>query len=282
MQYLDYNECKQRGTFDFPIEFYHINETHPQYTMPYHWHVEYEIIRILEGGFEVSLDAEEFSAKKDDIVFISGGTLHAGIPKDCIYECIVFDLNMLLNKDDITRKFIEPILNRTLLIKNHMKESAPKLHNVIWQLFDAFYEKPLGYQLIVKGALFEMFGIIYEQDFFTPASLKAPSNHKRIMQLKQVLEYIENQYSSPITLQQLSKIAGMSPKYFCQFFQEMTHKSPIDYLNYYRIERACHQLINTDTSITELSLNCGFNDLSYFIKTFKKYKGITPNKYRKQ
>ena len=70
----------------------------------------------------------------------------------------------------------------------------------------------------------------------------------------------------------------MSPKYFCRFFQEMTHRSPVDYLNYYRIERACYQLLTTNDTITEVAYNAGFNDL---IKTFKKYKGTTPKQYLK-
>ena len=74
----------------------------------------------------------------------------------------------------------------------------------------------------------------------------------------------------------------MTPKYFCRFFLEMTHRTPIDYLNYQRIEHACYQLVTTDASITDIAYSCGFNDLSYFIKTFKKYKGITPGKYASQ
>ena len=61
----------------------------------------------------------------------------------------------------------------------------------------------------------------------------------------------------------------------------MTYRTPIDYLNYYRIERACYQLLTTNHSITEIAYSSGFNDLSYFIKTFKKYKGVTPKNYLK-
>ncbi|QHQ62445.1 cupin domain-containing protein [Anaerocolumna sedimenticola] len=68
MQYIDYNERKMRGTFDFPIEFYHIDSQHPQYAMPYHWHVEYEIIRILEGTFTISLDENEIRAEQGDVI----------------------------------------------------------------------------------------------------------------------------------------------------------------------------------------------------------------------
>lgn len=58
--------------------------------------------------------------------------------------------------------------------------------------------------------------------------------------------------------------------------------TPMDYVNQYRIEQACHQLLTTDFPITEVAFNCGFNDSSYFIKVFKKYKGTTPKKYLKQ
>ncbi|WMJ88055.1 AraC family transcriptional regulator [Anaerocolumna sp. MB42-C2] len=281
MQYIDYNERKIRGTFDFPIEFYHIDSQHPQYAMPYHWHVEYEIIRILEGSFTVSLDENEFQAEHGDVIFINSGTLHAGIPNNCIYECIVFDMNMLMKKDTVCQKYIQDIMNHVININQFYKKQSSEFHKAVWQLFDVMDHKSYGYQLIVQGCLYQFLGIILEHGDYVTDSLQTPQNHRRILQLKQVLELIENSYPDQITLDQLSKAAGMSPKYFCRFFQEMTHKSPIDYLNYYRVERACYQLLNTDTSITDISYGVGFNDLSYFIKSFKKYKGITPAKYRK-
>ncbi len=281
MQYMDYNERKMRGTFDFPVEFHHIDSQHPQYAMPYHWHIEYEIIRILEGCFTISLDEKEFHAKKDDIIVINSGTLHAGIPENCVYECIVFDMNMLVKKDNICLKFIQDIMNHVINIKEFFTGKDTEFHRTVWQLFDVLDKKNYGYQLIVQGCLYQLIGTILENGNYVTDSLQTPQNHRRILQLKQVLEVIENSYSSVITLEELSRAACMSPKYFCRFFQEMTHKSPIDYLNYYRVERACFLLLNTETSITDITYNVGFNDLSYFIKSFKKYKGITPAKYRK-
>lgn len=99
-------------------------------------------------------------------------------------------------------------------------------------------------------------------------------------QLRSVLEYIESNYAESITLSQLSARAGMSPKYFCRFFQSIVHKTPMEYLNYYRIERACCELADTDTSVTEVGYNCGFHDTSYFIRIFKREKGITPGHIR--
>ncbi len=282
VQYLNYNECKQRGRFDFPIEYYHVENTHPQYIMPFHWHVEYEIIRILKGSFIISLDEEEIKAKSGDVIFIPGGTLHACTPTNCIYECVVFDMRMLLDKDGITRRYIELIDDQTLRINPILTCEGTRLHDTIWRLFDSFCKETMGYEMIVKGTLYEIFGTLLERNLFNHTSFVPLGNQRRINQLKHALELIEEQYSTTITLKQLSKAAGMSSKYFCKFFQDMTHKSPMNYLNFYRIERACYQLIHSDSSIIEISMNCGFNDVSYFIKTFRKYKGTTPSKYRKQ
>ena len=49
LQIIDQNEDRPRGTYEFPFEFHHIDQSHPRYVMSYHWHVEYEIIRILTG-----------------------------------------------------------------------------------------------------------------------------------------------------------------------------------------------------------------------------------------
>ena len=62
----------------------------------------------------------------------------------------------------------------------------------------------------------------------------------------------------------------------------MSHETTVDYLNRQRIEEACLQLAATDDSITEIAYRNGFNDLSYFIRTFKKYKGMTPGKYKRR
>jgi AraC-like DNA-binding protein len=281
MNSLDYNECKIRGSFEFPIEFYHLEESSNQYTMTYHWHVEYEIIRILQGELLISLDGKEMKSVSGDVVFINSGVLHSGIPKNCVYECIVFDINMLLGSHDICKVQIQSFSSLSLIINNRFPKADFDFCKIVKKLFTAMSEKYFGYEFLVKGCLYQIFGTILQKEYYITNNLQTPQNHKRILKLKQVLELIEAEYSYTISLEQLSKSAGMSSKHFCLFFKEMTNKSPIDFLNQYRIEHACYQLENTDDSITTIAYNCGFNDLSYFIKTFKRYKGTTPKQYMK-
>lgn len=69
MHDLDRNEDRLRGTYEFPFEFHHIEPSHPRYVMSYHWHVEYEIIRILKGSLSVTLD-EKASQQQREISFL--------------------------------------------------------------------------------------------------------------------------------------------------------------------------------------------------------------------
>ena len=281
MKYLEYNEIKERGTFDFPIEFYYVDEMHPRYRMSYHWHIEHEIIRVLKGTLTIYLNQTEILAKEGDIVFIIDGILHSAEPNNCIYECIVFNINMLFKENFSGIKYIENIINHTIIINDYFPKSDSALNKIIFNLFEAIKYKKTGYELMVLGYLYQIFSLIYSNKMYSKDYLYTQKNSKKIIQLKKVLKLIEESYSFPLTLDDLSKVVGMSPKYFCKFFYEMVHRTPIDYLIYYRIECASYQLVTTNLSITDIAYNCGFNDLSYFIKSFKKYKGSTPSKYSK-
>lgn len=281
MKHEGYNESRQRGRFDFPIEFHAVTYHHPRYNMPYHWHIECELIRILQGEYFFSLNEIEIHAKAGDILFISDGVVHGGYPLDisCIYECIVFDMAALLKDNNICKHTIQNILEHNLLINHYFTKDNHSIHHTIWNLFDAMSKQKSGYEFIVQGSLYHFIGLVLEQKLYASNDQNLSGTHKHIKQLKQAFRLIDSSYSSAISLEKMANAAGLSPKYFCKFFQKMTHRTPIDYLNYYRIECACKNLTTGGLSVTETAYECGFNDLSYFIKTFKRYKGTTPNKY---
>ncbi|GAA0856267.1 AraC family transcriptional regulator [Clostridium nitritogenes] len=281
MKYFDYKENKQHGTFDFPIEFYHVTPNHSRYNMPYHWHTECEIIRILEGEFILFIDEDKIVARKNDLLFIHGGIFHGGLPNNCIYECIVFDMKLLLKDNHACTKQIYDIINHNKVIAPKLPSNIKDLNTCCTSLFESMRLKNIGYEFITQGSLYYLIGAILENKLYMKNDNHTKKTKERFLQFKNVITLIENEYQNPLTLEDLSRASGMSPKYFCRFFNEMSNKTPIEYLNYYRIEIACEKLLATELSITEIALNCGFNDVSYFIKTFKKYKGLTPKKYLK-
>lgn len=281
MQFLDYHENKQHGTYDFPFEFYHVDQNHPQYIMSYHWHSEYEIIRILTGELRVTLDEKTVEAKEGDILFVNGGVLHAAMPAACVYECLVFDLDSFQHSTTVCRTMMQEIADHTILVDDFFPPETAGIHQTVWNIFDTMKERAEGYELSVFGLLYAFLGQIYSTHSYHEDTGSSRRNYKRLTQMRSVLELIESHYHEPLTLPMIANAAGMSPKYFCRFFAAMTHRKPMEYLNHYRIEKACCELSSSDTSVTEIAYDCGFSDLSYFIKTFKRYKGITPGKYKR-
>lgn len=281
MKYFDFKEEKEHGTFDFPIEFYHVTQDHPRYNMDLHWHTQCEIIRVLEGEFSLILDDEKILSKAGDILFIHDGVVHGGTPLNCVYECIVFDMNLLLKKNITCTKLLSDIINHNKIINTVI--SGHNDHIDIWcnYLFEAINSKEPGFELIVQGSLYNLLGMILRSGLYKTKSTSTKRTSTSLQELKTVLTLLEEKFSEPLTLEDLSKSVGMTPKYFCRFFHQMTNKTPIEYLNYYRIDVACELMLTKDICITDVALDCGFNDVSYFIKTFKKYKGITPKQYIK-
>jgi len=75
---------------------------------------------------------------------------------------------------------------------------------------------------------------------------------------------------------------GLNEQYFCRFFRKALGLSPIEYLNEYRIRQAKHLLKDSDLPVTEVCLDCGYNNMGNFLREFRRYTNTTPLQYRKQ
>ena len=272
-----FHEQKLRGSFAFPIEYHFVDQSHPRYEMPFHWHTEYELITVSEGRFRLSLDGEETVLEGGECALLQGGTVHGGSPENAVYECLVFDLRGLLD-DSKMSEAVYGLLEAGRLTRSFGRQD--NISDIILKMFSAMRRKQMGYELEVKGLTYQLLASLIGGGYLTDQKVFEPNEYRRIVKLKNVLRYMHDNYSSPLSLGELAERIEMSPKYFCRFFKEMVNKTPIDYLNYYRIERACEMLTDGDRNITETAFACGFNDVSYFIKTFKKYKGTSPKRYR--
>lgn len=277
MNYSELYENKRRGSFDFPIELYYVDENSPRYHMPLHWHLEYELITILSGSFELSLDGRSVRLQEGDCVWIGDGVVHGGTPEECIYECVVFDLGTLLHDTPVCSRSAAEFLASSNGFTTIMKKGTA-CASLADKIFEAMEKEQRGYEWTTVGLMWQLMGTLLSTNESHSLVIQDRSHINR---LKNVLTYIRDNYSSPIELEELARVAGMSPKYFCRAFSQVTGRTPISYLNYYRIETAGERLLMTNESITDISFACGFNDASYFSKMFLKEKGITPSKFRK-
>lgn len=284
MHYFSYNENKHHGTTDFPVAYYYVDQAHPQYNMPFHWHKEWEIIHILQGSLSLSVDGQEYNAQKGDVLILREGALHGGAPQHCVYECLNFDLDTLYSNVRSVRDYLRPFFRNKFFPTTYFPSYFPEIYAIIDGLLFPFRsDKDEGLcRLLTLGNISRLFAVLLENRFYYENSGETSDVVSKITQLKPVLEYVEAHFSEPLTLDELSKIIGMNPKYFCRFFNSITQQTPMNYVNYYRIEQAANLLSNTNMSVTEVGLECGFNDTGHFVKTFKKHKNITPKQYQKR
>lgn len=225
------------------------------------------------------------SCPPGDSAFISSGVTHGGAPleaQSCCYECLLLDLDTIFQSGSPTRVYehkIFDLLNQKILIHNYFPAECTIINTTINHMLDLLRFKPDSYALLLQGYTFLLCGQLFQNQFYS--RVPAMSTQKKVLHLKKVLTFIDDHYSEDIRLSDLAACANMNGNYFCRYFRELTHRTPLDYLNYYRVEAACEQLSYTNKTITEIAYDCGFHDASYFVKVFKRYKKVTPSEYTK-
>lgn len=95
------------------------------------------------------------------------------------------------------------------------------------------------------------------------------------------MAFIHTYYDKNLNLEEISRLANMSPYYFCRKFKDRYGVNYVKYLNTYRMEQSKALILDTDLSLSEIAVTVGIHDLSYFSKLFKSTVGQSPNQFRK-
>ncbi len=275
------NELKQHGQEDFPFELYKVNAEHPKYEMAFHWHTNLELIRVLEGELSLTLDNRQHRLNAGDVAIINSETVHGATPKNSVYECLVFNLAFLKTGNADCDEFIDELLSHGCFLKEN--PTLPTVRALVWRIFDEIGENGVGTPFKIIGLMHELLGEAWQKnEFISHLPPSSVQDEQKNLKLKAALKFIRENFNQELTLEEIASQAGLSCKYFCKFFKDMTGTTPINYLMTYRIERAARKLLGSDLTVTQIAYDCGFNDASYFIKIFKSFKGVPPKEYRKK
>ena len=159
MRYIDYQEKSVRGTFGFPIQLYYVDYTHPQYEMPLHWHLECELILVLKGHFDLSVNGNAHTLHAGESIFVPGGFIHGGSPHDCIYECVVFQMEDFLSQSVQCREAYANALEAGL-IREMCYTRENKEGEIIDNIFECMEKESYGYTFTTTGLLWQLAGLI--------------------------------------------------------------------------------------------------------------------------
>lgn len=225
-----------------------------------------------------------YSVTSEDVIFINNNETHNNerLPESLEFFIIKIDLNLLdlCTVTACNKKYILPIKQNMILFHNRIE--SKNIKETLKCIIIEYEDKPNGYELQLLSLIYRVISELFEGQVARSLSKRnAEQLGKSRAGFQRVLEYIESNYENEIKLSYVAKLAEMSKGYFCTCFRQMTGKSFTDYVNLFRIEKAAVLLKQNKTSITDIALSVGFEDMSYFCRIFKKYMGQAPSSYRR-
>lgn len=253
-----------------------------------HWHNSFEIIEILDGTYTCHVSGSSFSAGKGDICIINRGKIHRVLNSEdeasfCKKKTLIFDPEYFIKNEDIYHKYVEPLEDEQAF--SHMQFSRTTgIGSELFRLIDEIEElndaKPEGYEIDVIAHIYMLIRRLYLSYQSHNALLKEHYDPNQKIQ-QRMLSYIYEHYADKLSLEDIADAGQVSKSTCIRIFREYIGKSPIDFLNSYRLEISSRLLAETTARITDISFRCGFSQPSYFNRMFMKEFGMTPNRYRK-
>lgn len=245
-----------------------------------HFHDIHEVYYLISGERNFTINDRVFRIGKGDLVIIPAGELHRTTyfgnnaherVAIMFSDSDIEDIYKSFGKDYVTevmnhffihipdgrRAYVEDLMNRML----YEAEGIDELSDYMKKLY--FHE------LIV----------------FVIRCYKNKSKVNELDVANEIIQraakYIYENSDKTLGLTEVANKFGMSSSYFSKKFKAVTGFGFKEYLIGVRIKEASNMLLTTDKSITEIAISCGFNDSNYFGDAFRRIKGVSPHKYRK-
>ncbi len=237
-----------------------------------HWHLNTEFLFCTEGKGLVYMDSGAIPMEAGDMVVVNSKHIHSIFShKNIKYYCLII-CNVFFKENGID---IEK-LDFKEKIRDKKAEDLIKNIAVLFSGGDDDYIVPDKRKSILEYIIYmcKKYSSRKDETFF-----KNQKNHNAILD---TIEYINGNFKKKITLDELARKAGYSKFHFARIFKETTGCTIIDHINIYRCEVAKNMLVHTNKPITQICIECGFEQSAYFSRTFKKIYGILPSEYRKR
>jgi len=249
---------------------------------------DYEFELIVYSNGSMIIDDTRYYVKKGDIIFRKPGQYTQGIMPYSSYTICVDLLNntgkshvgyYIYNKQNFQNYCINPILEKIPTILHPLSQERS------FQIFDSILKdfitpSPVS-DLSIKSNVLDLICYLYQNSTDPFINNDFPLSH-HFKSLKDVIEYIENNLEKKMVLNDFSKVANLSPSHFHRIFTSTLGITPHDFILKCKLDKAKKLLAKTGLTVSEVSVQCGFENIPYFCSVFKKNTGVTPLEFRKK
>ena len=260
-----------------------IQENNVEFDYPWHYHPELELTYILtsHGVRYVGNSMENFC--DDDLVLIGSNLPHCWInsteQQQSASAIVLYLKEEFLDKTWMQSCEFENIRQLLELSAKGIKFDREVALKVKEKCFKLLKLPPLEKLLLLLEILQELaqttqFHLLCEQGF------SYVLNYTHNERINIVYRYVQTHYQKKISLADIASAVNMNEESFSRFFSKIMKKSFFEFLNEYKINRACKLLIETDRQVSEVCYASGFESIPFFYRQFKKFKNCQPKNYR--
>lgn len=280
------HELVRHGTDAFPIACYENDMAKD--VVPWHWHEELEAGVVLEGSLVFAAGKERYILKQGDGFYLNAGILHRcwADHASCRLMSMVFHPRLVGGSLDsvIYQNYVQPLLEDRALECIRLSPEVPWQAEMMAQMTDcwqACVQEPMGFEIKARNLLSEMLLALHH---YAPAAKKMPSAKalRDAERIKTMLQFIHDNCGEEIRLEQIAASAAVSESECIRCFRAAIGATPVQYLRHYRVRKAAQLLSGTEEKISSICGLCGFQDISYFTKTFREIMGCAPAEYRRK
>ena len=246
--YFELKENKPHGTKDDPFSTYHIENARQSFQIPVHWHDEFEIIYVKSGFLTVNISGENYIGKPGDAFVVSPGNLHfMGSKTDTVdYFTFLFPLKYIsfYTDDILDDRLLEPLDSGRLMISPSVKDTIKELCEQLIEIYKTKKsERELNIATQIKTKIILLQFIL---EMWEKGFIVENNTSGRNIVEKEMVSYIQQNFTGKISLREFGEQFHLSEKYISRYFKEH------------------------------------YQNISYFIRSFKKTYGVSPLKYRKK
>ncbi len=275
----DYREMPEHG---FSVDIIEGVHEKPGPLFVEHWHDHLQFVYFTAGETMVYCNGRPFQAKAGDLVLINANELHYGENLGDYMTCYVvrIDLSLLSDAaDSCQMKYMAPLMHNKISFRNMIGDE--RIIQCIRRMIAEHLSREMGFELALKAAAYDVLVFLFRDHLEKSYSAKEQKLLLRnVKRFQQVSDFLNAHYAEKISLDRLATVANMSKYHFCRLFSQLTGRSPGDYVNRLRIDKALALLKESDLNITEIAFACGFNDSNYFCRVFRKYQKVSPSRIR--
>ena len=277
-------ETASHGSEEYPFSYYYEDIWDFDFhCIDWHWHPEVEFVYVQHGKADFLVGGNRYVLSSGDGIFINSQVIHRFEAKDsAIIPNIVFSPVLLAPQGSlIYSRYIRPIIESTTECVIFSDEETEH-HSIIETMRSVFAVQGSGTasEMETVELLLKLWRLLYESIQITDCGPVSGHSAQTQAKLQIMMQYIHDNYSSRITLDDIARTVLVSKSTVLNIFRTYLHTSPINYVVEYRLKRASKLLVDTENSVCAIAHETGFENIGYFCRRFKTLYGVTPIYYR--